>query len=290
VRWAREQGARIISSSVVSPAWSDGEGGGEVHKALDTLLGAGSRPEDLLCFASAGNTIDRHWGGAFHDAGDSFHEWEAGKKDNYLTPWGSEIVAIHLYSRAGAGYELIVLEADDDQVIGKAQTDDHQTDRLAAVVRFQPEPGHTYRVRVRQTHGPAGSFHLTSMFASVQYRSASASVCFPADGAHVIAMGAVDAEGHKQWYSACGPNSARPKPDLVATVPFPSSWRERPFGGTSAAAPQGAALAALLWSRHPDWTAGQVRKAMQASARDLESPGHDWETGFGLIRLSAGGF
>ena len=32
------------------------------------------------------------------------------------------------------------------------------------------------------------------------------------------------------------------KPDLVATVPFPSGWRTRPFSGTSAAAPQ-----ALAW-------------------------------------------
>src|SRR5205823_6110080 len=127
--------------------------------------------------------------------------------------------------------------------------------------------------------GPAGSFHLTSMFASVEYRTASASVCFPADGAHVVAMGAVDVDGRRQWYSACGPNSQQPKPDLVATVPFASSFRERPFGGTSAACPQGAALAALLYSRHPNWTPAQVRSAMQSTARDLAAPGHDWETG-----------
>jgi hypothetical protein len=31
VRWAREQGARILSCSVITPSWSDGEGGGAVH-------------------------------------------------------------------------------------------------------------------------------------------------------------------------------------------------------------------------------------------------------------------
>ena len=41
VRWARRQGARIVSCSVVMPTWSDGDGGGEVHQALTDALGKG---------------------------------------------------------------------------------------------------------------------------------------------------------------------------------------------------------------------------------------------------------
>jgi subtilisin family serine protease len=76
-----------------------------------------------------------------------------------------------------------------------------------------------------------------------------------------------------------------PKPDFVAPVPFASAWRPKPFGGTSAAAPQAAALAALVWSRHPDRTAAEVRSALRSAALDLLTPGHDWETGYGLVRL-----
>ena len=101
----------------------------------------------------------------------------------------------------------------------------------------------------------------------------------------MLAVGAVDADGRRLFYSACGPNSPRPKPDFVAEVPFPSLWRAQPFSGTSAAAPEAAGLAALWWSRHPDWTAQQVRTAMRQTARDLGPPGHDWETGYGLVRL-----
>src|SRR5262249_16408809 len=43
VHWARGQGARIISCSLIMPSWSDGEGGGPVHAVLADLLGAGER-------------------------------------------------------------------------------------------------------------------------------------------------------------------------------------------------------------------------------------------------------
>ena len=68
VRWAVSQGARVISCSIIMPTWSDGEGGGPVHAALKRLVGDGSRPGDVLFFACAGNTADRHWSGAFRDA------------------------------------------------------------------------------------------------------------------------------------------------------------------------------------------------------------------------------
>jgi subtilisin family serine protease len=128
-------------------------------------------------------------------------------------------------------------------------------------------------------------FHLVALGANLDYTTPSGSIPFPADGPEVIAVGAVYASGQRAAYSSCGPNSLQPKPDLVAPVPFPSFWRPRPFSGTSAAAPQAAALAALLWSKHPLWTAAQIRQALCTSARDLGPPGHDFETGYGMIRL-----
>jgi hypothetical protein len=75
------------------------------------------------------------------------------------------------------------------------------------------------------------------------------------------------------------------KPDFVASVPFPSGWRPRPFAGTSAAAPQGAALAALIWSRHPDWNAQRVGNALKDASRPCSSDSAAWETGHGMLRL-----
>jgi subtilisin family serine protease len=284
VRWARQQGAQIISCSIIMPSWSDGEGGGKIHADLARILGTGDRGGDLLCFASAGNTAQRHWSGAFHDGGDGRHEWQPGHMDNSLTPWGSEPVSAEIYWQPGAEYELTVRDVDTGRAVG-ASAGRLNGERCSAVVRFQPQTYHHYQVQVRLTHGPAGRFHLAALAAGLEYSLAPGSISFPADGPEVIAVGAVDYDGHRQTYSSCGPNSERPKPDVVAPVPFPSQWRAQPFAGTSAAAPQAAAVAALWWSRHPEWRAERVRKALVQTAYDLGPPGHDCETGYGRIHL-----
>src|SRR5262249_10107179 len=96
VRWARRQGARGGACPAIMPTWSDGEGHGPVHEALARILGPGDRPGDLLCFASAGNTALRHWGGPFRAGGRAdparggWHEWAPGRAANPIRPWGGE--------------------------------------------------------------------------------------------------------------------------------------------------------------------------------------------------------
>jgi subtilisin family serine protease len=280
VRWACEQGARVISCSVIVPTWSDGEGGGPVHEALTKLLG-----RDALCFASAGNTAQRTWSGPFHDGGDGWHEWAPGRKDNDLLPWDDGPVSVELCWPAGADYELAVWDATTAKEVGRS-VPRRGEGRTCAVVRVRPRPRHDYRVRVRRADdSEPGRFHLVVLGGGLGLTTAHGSIAFPGDGPEVIAVGAVGADLRREPYSSCGPNSHRPKPDLVAVVPFPSRVRSRPFLGTSAAAPQAAALAALLWSRRPDWSADRVREELVRSAHDLLAPGHDDETGYGLIAL-----
>jgi subtilisin family serine protease len=284
VRWARKEGARVITCSVIMPCWSDGEGGGPVHEALRQALGSGDAAGDPLLFASAGNIAQRHWSGTFRDGGDGFHEWRPKEKDNALSPWGEERVSVELCARPGSGYDLYVYERDTGEEVGRSLARDRK-DKGTAVVRFHPASRHGYQVRVRLAEGKGGPFHLSSLSAGLAYSTAGGSVSFPGDGPEVIAVGAVDGDGRRMSYSSCGPNSSQPKPDLVAPVPFPSGFRSAPFAGTSAASPQAAAVAALCWSRHPDWSAGQVRAALRTAARDLGAPGHDCETGYGLVQV-----
>ena len=258
VRWARDQGANIISCSVITPCWSDGEGGGPVHAALARLLGSGEKADDLICFASAGNTANRHWLGTFKPGRDGYHEWQPGVTANPLSPWATDPVSVELCWKAEADFEVIVEDAVTGKLVAAAPAQkDDAPPRHSLQARFDAEANHRYQFRVKQVRGGVCPFHCLALSSGLEYSTAPGSICFPADGPEVVAVGAVDAACHRMSYSSCGPNSTTPKPDLVAMVPFPSTWRERPFSGTSAASPQAAGVAALWRCRHPDWTAAK---------------------------------
>ncbi len=263
------------------PSWSDGEGGGEVHRDLAPLL------DDALFFASAGNTAQRHWCGYYAPNAGDWHQWRHEIVNNTLIPWGPERVGVELYGPTQSAFEVSVWNAN--ACIGRSRLQTDATKKAGrAVVRFEPEKCATYQVRVRfldSTGSKAEAFHLVALGASLACTTPSGSIPFPGDGANVLAVGAVDAKHRRLEYSSCGPNSRLPKPDFMATVPFPSVCRDKPFAGTSAAAPQAAGLAALCWSSRPQATSGQITNLLKSAALDLGPPGHDHETGYGLIRL-----
>ncbi|HEX5653883.1 MAG TPA: S8 family serine peptidase, partial [Chitinophagaceae bacterium] len=143
-------------------------------------------------------------------------------------------------------------------------------------------------------------------FKVLEYPSGSSTVVGQANATGVITLGAAQHNntGVAQPYSShggtrvAGEVDARPKPDVVGpdgvvtTVNF-SSGSPSPgtysFFGTSAAAPHAAALGALLIQakkRYYDDTLGPVelRSLMTSTARDMNTPGFDYQTGFGFLR------
>ena len=59
------------------------------------------------------------------------------------------------------------------------------------------------------------------------------------------------------------------------------------FNGTSAAAPNVAGVASLVWSVNPYLSATQVHSIMAETAYDLGAAGYDYETGFGFVNADA---
>src|SRR5262249_19292062 len=57
----------------------------------------------------------------------------------------------------------------------------------------------------------------------------------------------------------------------------------QPFVGTSAAAPNAAAVAALALSYKPNLSPASLRSALDSSTIDIAAPGYDLVTGYGLI-------
>ena len=298
VRWAKEVGAGIISCSILMPSWSDGEGGGAFHQKLRGILQRGASQEealrsasrlndggssDTLFFACAGNTAQRHWMGQFQAGNDGFHQWQPGQTTNNLRPWSSDRVSVELYGQAATQYEIKVRDENGEEVSRSKPLSGTAGSSIAA--RFMPEPQSTYQVQVRLKQGKPGNFHLVVLGGSLSTVTSQGSIACPADGPEVIAVGAVTRGGLRLDYSSCGIDSQALKPDFVAPVPFPTTVRSQAFTGTSAAAPQAAALAAVLWSRHPHWTAKQVRAGLVQFAHDVGRPGPDCETGYGMIAL-----
>ena len=87
---------------------------------------------------------------------------------------------------------------------------------------------------------------------------------------------------------SCGGGTLLPKVDIAAadcnTTTTPGFI---PFCGTSAAAPQAAAIAALVKSSAPNLTGRQVIARMKATAIDNMAPGRDVDSGAGIVMADA---
>ncbi|MBN2411392.1 S8 family serine peptidase [candidate division KSB1 bacterium] len=109
----------------------------------------------------------------------------------------------------------------------------------------------------------------------------------PADGKHVISVGAVDKDGVIAGFSSRGPTAdGRIKPEVVAMgvndygVNIYSDDYVN-VSGTSASCPLVAGVAALLLTAHPLLNPGQVREALLNTAGRNSSPDNTY--GYGLV-------
>ena len=124
-------------------------------------------------------------------------------------------------------------------------------------------------------------------------------VNFPACTNGVVAVGAIDNTGNVWNYSQRGPELGLVAPsgngnstsDIVTTDRMGSlgyqtsgdrNYYEH-FGGTSAACPQVAGVAALLLSLQPDLIESEVRNILFSTAHDLGPTGKDNTFGYGLV-------
>ncbi len=81
-----------------------------------------------------------------------------------------------------------------------------------------------------------------------------------------------------------GGGVVRQKPDITAADGVATATPGfAPFFGTSAAAPHAAAIAALLLDEKPSLTDAEVDALFAATALDIEAPGTDRDSGYGII-------
>jgi uncharacterized protein with LGFP repeats len=104
----------------------------------------------------------------------------------------------------------------------------------------------------------------------------------PAASPGVIAVSATDDQRVSASFSYSGPTNVVSAPGVgILSTNGPAGYANR--SGTSMAAPYVAAVLARYRQGHPAATVADVRAAVIATAIDLEAPGRDDDTGFGLI-------
>ncbi len=117
--------------------------------------------------------------------------------------------------------------------------------------------------------------------------NAGGAVYYPAACADVLAVAATDRADQRAGFSNFGPqvDLAAPGVEIYSTWPWLDGYFTK--SGTSMAAPHVSGLAALVWSRWPDWANVAVGEQIIGTAVDVANPGWDPLTGWGRIDAAA---
>ena len=112
---------------------------------------------------------------------------------------------------------------------------------------------------------------------------------YPAAEPGVIAVAATDQNDAVAGYSTAGSyvDVAAPGTNILSTFPVAKGSDFAYLSGTSMAAPQVAAVAALLKARDRSLTPDQIEQSVESSAVDLGSPGRDDDFGYGRVDAAA---
>jgi len=107
-------------------------------------------------------------------------------------------------------------------------------------------------------------------------------VKYPAAYPTVVAVGGIGTNGAIVHESNYGPEIDLVAPWEVYTTALDGKYQTNT--GTSMAAPQVAAVAAMVLAKHPEWKPAQVRNMLRQSAEDISLRGWDERTGYGILR------
>lgn len=309
IRWLVSQGVKVIADDHIFFNLSPYDGTSEISKEASNAVTSGTN-----YFVSVGNSAQRHYRGLFTDTdGDGFHEFDvslgfprvdnAGETLNVTVQPGEVIGALlqwnDPFGASANDYDLcLVFPADNpSSTVGCSMNLQTGTQNPVEPIGAQINPSLsspvTLGIRINRVSMAAPRIFDLFIVGGVlqEFMVPAGSVPNKADASGgVISVGAVNwlTPSAIEPFSSRGPTSdGRMKPELVSpdgvatSVPGFSS-----FLGTSASAPHAAGLAALLLSKVPNLTPGQVGRALQDATLDLGAPGLDNTFGHGLLDAS----
>jgi subtilisin family serine protease len=110
---------------------------------------------------------------------------------------------------------------------------------------------------------------------------------YPASLPHVLTVAATDQQNRVPSFSSRSRfvDLAAPGVDITVASALDNSWDSE--DGTSFASPIVAGAAAWTWTARPTLDAGQLFEIMRRSATDIDTPGRDDASGYGLLDVPA---
>ncbi len=299
----RAAGARVIVDDLGfydQPFFEDGP----VAQAVRAAVQAG-----VSFHSAAGNDADQHYSAPFRATpGSSYHDFAtSGAADNYdeidvaaggaldcMLQWNdpfggaADDYDLEVYDLATSPVALITSSTN----LQNGTQDPYEDFSVTNVGRTTGRAG----IAIKKV---SGANRILKLFCfggdTTQYLTPSGSIIGHAAVPEVVAVGAMDVRDSGldtvEPFSSQGPVTidfptpeTRAKPDLVAFDGVTTTVAGfRSFYGTSAAAPDSAAVAALLLSKKPCLTPAQIQQALTSSAVDIGSAGLDPVTGAGRL-------
>jgi membrane-anchored mycosin MYCP len=194
----------------------------------------------------------------------------------------------------GLAYDAMIMPIRQN---GGTDTEKGNVEGLAVAIRFAADNGASVINISQETSGPGGGKPGPLLESAIRYAVDVKDVVvvaaagnsgdkdnldtYPADYEGVLAVGASDRNNDRAAFSQNKPyvGVLAPGVDMWSTVPKGGHCRG---DGTSFAAPYASAVAALIRSLHPSWTARQVVTVIEQTAQRGQ-PGHLDGIGWGVV-------
>lgn len=288
-------GVRVINHSVgwYGAAFYDGTG------AICNTTNQAEQ-DNILWVNAAGNDRYRHYMATFTDSNlDLRHEFGTAQYNTVSLTAGTPIQLVlnwDAYPTTSIDYNLYLYNGNPDAggaIVAQSAT--RQRGIASSVpyesITYTPGTSGTYYIVVKKYQSSTAHtrFALFALGPNLGVSTFSSSLAQPADCASTVATGATDLSDAPEYFSSEGPTTdGRAKPEVSGPDRVQTSLTSL-FAGTSAAAPHVAGAAALLRAKNPGMTLAQIRGLLTGTAKDVNTAGFDYRTGYGRISLDADG-
>lgn len=229
----------------------------------------------IVWVKSAGNLAQKHWSGTFVDAdSDGFHDFGTDESIDITARADSKILLDltwdDSWTNSRNNYDLFLYDSRGNEVASSKNRQGEYT-RPHERISFEVSSGGTYDIKINRTSGAVKDLKLFSRNHVLEdaHRVAAGSVSIPGDSRGAITVAAMQYNTETLLSSSSrGPtDDGRTKPDISGPSRVTTSV-DTSFGGTSAAAPHVAGVAALIKEANPHYTPAQIRDALEENTKN----------------------